>query len=75
MGLEMAARGSSLTERYGLPMADYAAHGGAFPLAVAGAGVIGCVAVSGLPQQADHMLVVDALCTILDRDPAGFALP
>jgi len=75
MGLEMAAKGSSLTERYGLPMLDYAAHGGAFPLTVAGAGVIGCAAVSGLPQQADHMLVVDALCTILDRDPAGFALP
>jgi uncharacterized protein (UPF0303 family) len=75
IGLEMAAKGSTLTERYGLPMADYAAHGGAFPLAVRGAGVIGCVAVSGLPQRDDHMLVVQALCTLLGHDATDYALP
>lgn len=39
----------------------YAAHGGAFPLTVRGAGVIGCVAVSGLPQADDHAFVVSSL--------------
>ncbi|MFI5952824.1 heme-degrading domain-containing protein [Cryptosporangium sp. NPDC051539] len=36
----------------------YAAHGGAFPLIVAGSGCIGSIAVSGLPQVDDHQFVV-----------------
>ncbi|TQS41183.1 heme-degrading domain-containing protein [Cryptosporangium phraense] len=45
----------------------FAAHGGAFPLIVAGAGCIGSVAVSGLPQVDDHRFVV----THLERFLAG----
>jgi uncharacterized protein (UPF0303 family) len=48
-----------------LDPALYAAHGGAFPIRVAGAGVIGVVAVSGLPQREDHALVVTALTQFL----------
>jgi len=44
-----------------LDTAEFAAHGGAFPLTVAHAGVIGCVAVSGLPQVDDHEFVVSCL--------------
>jgi uncharacterized protein (UPF0303 family) len=51
----------TLHERYGLPVADYAADGGSFPLHVEGAGVVGSVTVSGLPQRADHDLVVEAV--------------
>jgi len=32
------------------------------------------VTVSGLPQRADHELVVEALCGILDRDYAELKL-
>lgn len=39
----------------------YAAHGGSFPATVAGAGVVGSITVSGLPQADDHALVVEAL--------------
>ncbi|WP_329117744.1 heme-degrading domain-containing protein [Streptomyces sp. NBC_01465] len=39
----------------------FAAHGGSFPLVVEGAGVIGTVTVSGLPQVEDHAMVVEAL--------------
>ena len=60
----------TLLESQGLPVADYATHGGSFPLAVAGAGVVGSVTVSGLPQRADHELVVEALCALLGRDYA-----
>ncbi len=43
----------------------FAAHGGAFPLRVRGVGVVGSVAVSGLPQADDHALVVEVLTEFL----------
>ena len=67
VGLTMAMKNSSLEAR-GLPISDYASHGGSFPLTVVYAGVVGSVTVSGLPQRADHELVVEALCGMLGRD-------
>jgi len=67
VGLSLKAKNDSL-ESYGLPVADFASHGGSFPLAVEGAGVVGSVTVSGLPQRADHELVVEALCAMLGRE-------
>lgn len=40
---------------------EFAAHGGCFPVQVRGAGMVATVTVSGLPQIADHDLVVEAL--------------
>jgi uncharacterized protein (UPF0303 family) len=68
VGLGLEKKSTSLTESHGLPLADYATHGGSFPLNVEGVGVVGSVAVSGLPQRADHELVVEALCGLLGRD-------
>jgi uncharacterized protein (UPF0303 family) len=68
VGFTQKMKGTSLHERYGLPIADYAADGGSFPLAVENAGVVGSVTVSGLPQRDDHNLVVEALCVMLGRD-------
>jgi uncharacterized protein (UPF0303 family) len=67
MGLNLKMKGERLEER-GHSIADFAAHGGSFPLHVEGAGVVGSVTVSGLPQRADHELVVEALCAMLGRD-------
>ncbi|QMU70607.1 heme-degrading domain-containing protein [Streptacidiphilus sp. P02-A3a] len=53
--------GSSFEEKSRLDPDRFAAHGGAFPLHVAGVGVVGTVAVSGLPQLDDHLLVVEGL--------------
>jgi uncharacterized protein (UPF0303 family) len=75
VGLELKYANSTLTEKYALPAADFAAHGGSFPIRVAGAGVIGTVTVSGLPQRDDHELVVEALCGQLGRDFNEFVLP
>jgi uncharacterized protein (UPF0303 family) len=67
VGLEMKAKDSDLYSRYGLAVQDYASHGGCFPLRVVGAGFIGSVTVSGLPQRQDHELVVEALCLELGK--------
>jgi uncharacterized protein (UPF0303 family) len=74
VGLKLKAKNETLTEEQGLPLADYATHGGCFPLTVAGAGVVGCATVSGLPQRADHELVVEALCGLLEREYAELRL-
>lgn len=60
-------KGTTIYETQGLPLADYATHGGSFALKVAGAGVVGSITVSGLPMRQDHELVVEALCAVLGR--------
>lgn len=75
IGIKEKMKGQSLVETQGLALADYATHGGSFPLAVAAAGVVGSVTVSGLPMRADHELVIEALCAILGRDYADLKLP
>ena len=67
IGREMAEKKSTLHDRYGLPINDFASHGGSFPIRVVGAGVIGSVTVSGLPERDDHQLAVEALCAELGR--------
>jgi uncharacterized protein (UPF0303 family) len=67
IGRELEQKKSTLLERYGLPLIDYAGHGGCFPIRVSGAGVIGSVTVSGLPERDDHQLAVEALCSELGR--------
>ncbi|POR49399.1 uncharacterized protein (UPF0303 family) [Paraburkholderia eburnea] len=74
IGLRLQQTGTTLADKHGLPATEYATHGGAFPLAVEGAGVIGSVTVSGLPQRLDHELVVEALCAQLGADYSQLAL-
>jgi uncharacterized protein (UPF0303 family) len=54
-------RGTTFEAEFGLDQEGYAAHGGAFPIIVRSVGPVGAVVVSGLPQVADHRLVVAAL--------------
>lgn len=75
VGIREKRKGVTLAESQGLPLADYATHGGSFPLAIAGAGVVGSATVSGLPMRADHELVVEALCDMLGRHYAELRLP
>jgi uncharacterized protein (UPF0303 family) len=53
--------GTDMHTRHSLPEADFAAHGGGFPLRVAGTGCIGSFIVSGLPQTEDHAFLVRIL--------------
>ncbi|MFJ8827313.1 heme-degrading domain-containing protein [Streptomyces sp. NPDC102467] len=61
VGSRFRAKGTTFEESSRLDLDTYAAHGGAFPISVRGAGVVGTVVVSGLPQIEDHALVVEAL--------------
>jgi uncharacterized protein (UPF0303 family) len=74
VGLTLEPTGLTVSEKYALPATDYAAHGGSFPIHVTGAGIIGAVTVSGLPQREDHNLVVEALCTLQQKDHATLRL-
>lgn len=61
MGKKLEALGLGLQEKYSLDPARYSVSGGAFPIAIAGTGLVGGVAVSGLKAEEDHALVVEAL--------------
>ena len=68
IGLMLEQTNRTFADRYNLPDADYAAHGGCFPIHIAGTGIIGAITVSGLTQREDHNLVVEALCLVLQKD-------
>lgn len=74
IGLRDRSKNETIYESQGLPLAEYATHGGCFPITVQGAGIVGSVTVSGLPQRADHELVVEALCGLLGKDYATLRL-
>lgn len=50
---------------FGLPANEYVLAGGGFPITVKGIGAIGAFGISGLPEEDDHKLIVDALCDYL----------
>ncbi len=46
---------------------EYCGHGGSFPLRIKNTGLIGAVTVSGVPQEVDHKLAVDALRDLIKK--------
>lgn len=65
MGLQLEREGKTIEARHGLTLADYAMHGGGFPVVLEGTGLVGSVIASGLDQRTDHMMVVRALAGVL----------
>jgi uncharacterized protein (UPF0303 family) len=61
LGCLARARGYDFNQKFLLDPAEYAAHGGSFPVTVRGTGVVGTVTVSGLPQKEDHVFVTEML--------------
>lgn len=74
MSRELELKGKTLTERHeGLSYADYAMHGGGFPILLRGTGVVGTIVSSGLHQRVDHGMVVDAVAAVLGVDVVRLA--
>ncbi len=74
VGLQLQKDGTTLTELAGLPVREYAPHGGCFPILLRGTGCIGSIAVSGLPQRDSHELIVEVLAEMLEERLEELAL-
>jgi uncharacterized protein (UPF0303 family) len=64
MRLKMGGDEEAFAKKFGLgsKASEYAIHGGGVPVRVKGVdGLVGVVIVSGLKQEEDHMVVVEAL--------------
>jgi uncharacterized protein (UPF0303 family) len=66
VGQSFRAQGKDFDTAARLDPSQFAAHGGVFPITVAGAGVVGTVGVSGLPQADDHAFAVAHLVAYRD---------
>ncbi len=65
IGNYLKSLGKSLSEKYFVSELEYAFQGGGFPIKVRGSGMVGTVAVSGLPQEEDHKLIVESIASLL----------
>jgi uncharacterized protein (UPF0303 family) len=71
VGEEFRAKGEDFDVHARLDPRKFAAHGGVVPIRIREVGVIGAVGVSGLPELADHDLVVEQLRAHLRDRAAG----
>jgi uncharacterized protein (UPF0303 family) len=68
MGQLLKSKGKSIEQSYLVSESEYAPHGGCFPIIIKDTGIVGTITVSGLPQEEDHKLVVEALRNYLARE-------
>jgi uncharacterized protein (UPF0303 family) len=68
MGQMLKSKGKTIEQSYLVSESEYAPHGGCFPIIVKETGIVGTITVSGLPQEEDHKLVVEALRTYLAQE-------
>ncbi len=68
MGQLLKSKEKSIEQAYLISETEYAPHGGCFPVIVRETGMVGTITVSGLPQEEDHKLVVQAIRDYLARE-------
>ena len=67
MNVELRSEEHTLESRYEVSHYEFAAHGGCFPVIIKNTGMIGTITVSGLAQEDDHALVVEAIRNFLKK--------
>lgn len=68
IGQLLKSKNKTIEQSYLVSENEYAPHGGCFPIIIKDTGVVGTVTVSGLPQEEDHKLVVEALRAFLAKE-------
>lgn len=68
IGQLLKSKGKSIEQAYLVSENEYAPHGGCFPIIIKDSGIVGTITVSGLPQEEDHKLVVQALRDYLAQE-------
>jgi uncharacterized protein (UPF0303 family) len=74
IGLTYERDQTTLQAKTGVDLRDFATQGGGFPIFLDGTGCVGSITVSGLPQRADHMLIVSVLQDYFHIPPEELAL-
>ena len=68
IGQLLKSKGKTIEQSYLVSESEYAPHGGCFPIIIKDTGIVGTITVSGLPQEEDHKLVVEALRNYLTEE-------
>jgi len=68
MGQLLKSKGKRIEEAFLVSESDYAPHGGCFPIIIKDTGVVGTITISGLAQEDDHKLVVQAIREFLAQE-------
>lgn len=75
LGRRLAEAGETAARTHYVDETEFAFHGGSFPLILRGTGVVGSVTISGLKQEEDHDLAVQAIAWILRKQNSVRRLP
>jgi uncharacterized protein (UPF0303 family) len=67
MRRKLAHEDKAAAGKYYVDEAEFCFHGGSFPIVVKGTGVVGTLTVSGLTQEVDHDLAVQAIKHVLRK--------
>ena len=68
IGQLLKSKSKSIEQSYLVSESEYAPHGGCFPIILKDTGIVGTITVSGLPQEEDHKLVVEAIRNYLAEE-------
>jgi uncharacterized protein (UPF0303 family) len=68
IGQLLKSKGKTIEQSSLVSESEYAPHGGCFPIIIKDTGIVGTITVSGLPQEEDHKLVVQALRDYLAQE-------